>query len=89
MGLFKSFFESFRVNSGFLLGRSGSFGVSLGLRLVRFESFWLVLGSFGSFWVVLAPFGLLWLSLGLLLGCFSSLSVVWLFLDRFRSFLVV
>ena len=49
MGLFKSFFESFRVNSGFLLGRSGSFGVSLGLRLVRFESFWLVLGSFGSF----------------------------------------
>ena len=66
MGLFKSFFESFRVNSGFLLGRSGSFGVSLGLRLVRFESFWLVLGSFSSFWLTLAqfrsPFGLFFLA---------------------------
>ena len=57
--------------------------------LGHFGSFWLVLGTSVSFWVVLAGVGIFWLSLGLLLGRFASFCVVWLTLDRFRSFLVV
>ena len=62
-----------------------------------FGLFWVTLGQFKSSCMsfrinsgfVLDCFGLFWVSLGLVLGPFTSFCVVWLLLDRFRSFLIV
>ena len=89
-------FWLFCVSLRLILGRFGSFWVtlsqfksSLGLFLVILVSLLVVLGLFRLLWVVFACFRLLELNLGLLWSRCALFCVVWLLLDRFRSFLEV